>query len=162
MTKDVMINSKERTKKEKTSLTKHKENLQKNKENITSKSKEKNHKKSKKNKDSKLKISKENITYASLLIIDIFIIIYSAKKNYANYVSLAGSKNTYIGDNSLHLILGKNYITLIITAFFCIYICLLNKIILKKKNTKKFITILLLSLLIINCILFYAFTNKIY
>lgn len=108
------------------------------------------------------KIAKEKITYLILLIIDILIIVYSARNNYANYVSLTGSKSTYIGDNSLHLIFGKNYITLIITAFFFAYVCLLNKFLFKKKNTAKFIMMLLFSILTINCILFYTFTNKIY
>ena len=109
-----------------------------------------------------LKITKDKVIYLLLGIIDIIIIIYAARKNYANFVSLAGSKSTYIGDSTKNLIFGKNYITLLTTAFFFIYICLLNKFMFHKKNTKKFVIILLLLLLIINCTLFYAFTNKIY
>ncbi len=108
------------------------------------------------------KITKEYIIYLILGLLDIVIIIYSARHNYAHYVSIAGSKNVYIGDTFRNLIFGKNYITLVITAFFFSYICLLNKFMFHKKNTKKFVLILLISLILVNCILFYTFTNKIY
>ena len=120
----------------------------------------------KNNKENKSKnktiITKETISYAILSIVDIILIIYAARKNYANFVSIAGSKNIYIGKNTRYLLLGKNYITLIITLFFYIYICLLNKLILHKNNTKKFLILFPIVLLIINCLLFYIFTNKIY
>ena len=118
----------------------------------------------KNNKENKNKtiITKETISYAILSIVDIILIIYAARKNYANFVSIAGSKSIYIGKNTRYLLLGKNYITLIITLFFYIYICLLNKLILHKTNTKKFLILFPIILLITNCLLFYIFTNKIY
>ena len=120
----------------------------------------------KNNKENKSKnktiITKETISYAILSIVDIILIIYAARKNYANFVSIAGSKNIYIGKNTRYLLLGKNYITLIITTFMYIYTFLLNKFILHKNITKKELILFPIILLLINCILFYIFTNKIY
>lgn len=115
-----------------------------------------------KKKMKKINITKDTISYIILFIINIILIIYSARKNYANYVSIADSKNIYIGKNTRYLLLGKNYITLIITTFMYIYTFLLNKFILHKNITKKELILFPIILLLINCILFYIFTNKIY
>lgn len=109
----------------------------------------------------KTKISKKNIFYLVLLILDIVIIIYSARHNYANYVSIDGTSSTFIGDTK-DLFFGKNYITLITTAFFFVYTCLTNKFLFQRKNTKKFIFTLLTFLLILNLLLFFIFTKRVY
>lgn len=109
----------------------------------------------------KNKISKKNIFYLVLLILDIVIIIYSARHNYANYVSVGGSTPTFIGDTK-DLFFGKNYITLITTIFFFVYTCLTNKFLFQRKNTKKFVFTVLISLLILNLLLFFIFTKRIY
>ena len=87
-------------------------------------------------------LTKQNITYFILLILDIIIIIYSARHNYANYVSINQEKSIFVGD-SKDLLFGKNYITLITTIFFFVYTLLLNKALFHKKNTKKFILLFL-------------------
>lgn len=106
-------------------------------------------------------LTKRNITYFILLILDIAIIIYSARHNYANYVSINQEKSIFVGD-SKDLLFGKNYITLITTIFFFVYTLLLNKALFHKKNTKKFIIFLLLLLLILNITLFFIFTKRVY
>jgi hypothetical protein len=106
-------------------------------------------------------ITKETIFYFILLVLDIAIIIYSARHNYANYVSLDNTKKVFVGKTK-HLLFGKNYITLITTIFFYVYILLSNKILFHKKNKKKFIVTTALILLILNITLFYLFTKRIY
>lgn len=109
----------------------------------------------------KNKITKKHIFYLILLILDIAIIIYSARHNYANYVSVDGSTPTFIGDTK-DLFFGKNYITIITTAFFFGYTCLTNKFLFQEKNSKKFIFTLLVFLLILNLLLFFIFTKRVY
>lgn len=106
-------------------------------------------------------LTKQNITYFILLILDIIIIIYSARHNYANYVSINQEKSIFVGD-SKDLLFGKNYITLITTIFFFVYTLLLNKALFHKKNTKKFILLFLTVLLILNITLFFIFTKRVY
>ena len=109
----------------------------------------------------KSKITKKNIFYSILLILDIIIIIYSARNNYANYVSIDGSDPIFIGKTK-DLLLGKNYITLITTAFFYIYTLLTNKILFHQKNNRNSIIGLLIFLLLINITIFFIFTKRIY
>lgn len=105
--------------------------------------------------------NKKNIFYTVLIIIDIIIIIYFARHNFANYVSLEGSKSVFIGDKK-DLLFGKNYITLITTLFFYIYILISNKMLFHQKNTKKFSISLLIFLILLNTILFFIFTKRVY
>lgn len=109
----------------------------------------------------KNKITKENIIYFIIAILDIFIIIYSARKNIINYVSIDSSKPIYLGDKH-NLFLGRNYITLITTIVVYIYILALNKFYFKKKISLKYMILVLLILLLLNCIIFYLFTTKVY
>ena len=109
----------------------------------------------------KSKLNKRTIMYIILLILDIIIIIYSARHNYANYITINEDRKMFVGD-SKDLLFGKNYITLITTFFFFIYTLLANKILFHKKNTKKFIILLLLFLLTLNIILFFIFTKRVY
>lgn len=99
--------------------------------------------------------------YLIMLILDIAIIIYSARNNHANYVTLTNNQSMFVGDTK-DLLFGKNYITLIITFFFFIYTLLTNKLLFHIKNTQKFIIILLISLLTLNTVLFFIFTKRIY
>ena len=108
-----------------------------------------------------LKPKNQNIIYGVLVLIDIFIIIYSARHNYANYAKLINKERIFIG-NTKNLFFGRNYITLIVTFFFFIYILMCNKLLFNKKNTKKSILLTGLFLLILNIVLFYIFTKKIY
>lgn len=108
----------------------------------------------------KNKITKKNILYLVLLILDIAIIIYSARYNFANYISM-GTKTIFVGETK-NLLFGKNYISLITTIFFFSYICIINKFLFHQKINKKFVLSLLIFLLILNISLFYIFTKKVY
>ena len=61
-----------------------------------------------------------------------------------------------------YLLFGRNYINLIITIFFYLYICLINRFFLKRKNTKRFLWWLLIGIIFLNLVLFFCFTRKIY
>ncbi len=101
------------------------------------------------------------IIYLILLIVDITIVIYCARRNYANYVSIKEIGEIFVG-NTKNLLFGRNYITLIITFFFFVYALLCNKFLFNKKTTKKNIILTIIFLLILNITLFYIFTKKIY
>ena len=119
-------------------------------------------KKLSKHEENKKTISKRIIIfYIILLLINITMIIYSARHNYVNYVSLPGNERILISKNEI-LLFGRNYIALIITAFFSIYTLLFNKYLLKLKNTKKLSISTLLFYLILNIFLFYIFNKKIF
>ena len=104
-------------------------------------------------------LTKENIIYAIILLVDIFLVIYTARKNIVNYVTIE-NKRKYIGKKYI-LFFGRNYITLLITFIIYAYYIILNKIKLKKKHTKKHLIITLIGLFIFNCLLFYLFTKKV-
>ena len=104
--------------------------------------------------------TKKNIIYLLLIVVDIGLVIYVARKNIVNYVDI-GEKNIFIGDKK-NLWLGRNYISLIITVFFYIYTCVLHRYFLHEKNTKKFLIGLFFFLIILNGLLFYLFTVRVY
>ncbi|MBR3162286.1 MAG: hypothetical protein IKF19_06115 [Bacilli bacterium] len=107
------------------------------------------------------KLTKQKIFYSLIASIDITFIIYCAKHNYANYVNSPIDGTFFVGD-SKDLLFGKNYINLIFTTFIYIYLLLSNKIFFNKKTTKKNMLKLLITLFLINTILFFAFTKRIY
>ena len=104
---------------------------------------------------------KRNIFYLILLVIDIIIIIYSARHNYVNYVTLDNTEPFLLSDKK-DLFFGKNYITIITTLFFYIYTLLCNKILFHQKNKKSFTIGLFIFILLLNLILFFIFTKRIY
>ena len=121
-------------KKEETPNNKEKQQLKKKTTNKQNNNKEQL--KSKKEKiNIKSKLNKRTIMYIILLILDIIIIIYSARHNYANYITINEDRKMFVGD-SKDLLFGKNYITLITTFFFFIYTLLANKILFHKKIQK--------------------------
>ena len=105
-------------------------------------------------------INKDNIFYFVLLLIDISIIIYSARHNYANYVTI-NRKKVFIGKTK-NILFGRNYIVLITTLFIYVYTLLSNKILLHKENKKEYIIKYGILLLLLNITLFYIFTKRIY
>lgn len=109
----------------------------------------------------KKNLTKKNIFYLIVFILDITIIIYSARNNFANYVSTDKNKSIFIGETK-NLLFGRNYITIITTIFFFGYIALSNKILFKQKNTNKNLIFLFAFLLILNISLFYIFTKRVY
>lgn len=106
------------------------------------------------------KLTRKNIVYFILFLFDIILVIYMARKNVVHYVRIA-DQNLFISQTK-YLLFGRKYITLIVTAFFYIYICLVHRFFLQEKNTKKFLICLLVVLLILNCFLFCLFTKRIY
>ena len=148
------------TKKEDTQNKKKNKNI-KTKKIITKKQNKENLRNQIKKVNIKSKLNKKIIMYIIMLILDVSIIIYSARHNYANYITINKDHKMFVGD-SKDLLFGKNYITLITTFFFFIYTLLANKILFHEKNTKKFIILLLLFLLILNIILFFIFTKRVY
>lgn len=120
--------------------------------------------KKKKNKKEKLNlkkyITKQNIIYLIIAISDIFLIIYSARKNMINYVKIE-NKKMYLGAKT-NLIFGRNYISLVTTLVVYTYTLLINKVYFKKKTNIKNYIIFLILLLLLNCLIFYIFTNRVY
>lgn len=112
-------------------------------------------------KQQELEIQKknQNIFYLVLAIVDVATIIYFARHNIVNYVKV-GEKTVLISSTK-NLLLGKNYIVLITSAFFYIYTIVTRKILFKQNLTKKFILFLLAFIFGLNIALFYLFTKKI-
>ena len=129
-------------------------------ENNPKKTKRKNNNISKYIKKLKKYLTKTNITYITILLLDIILTIYLAKHNMVNYAVVLDEE--IFVSKTRYLLLGRNYINLITTSFFYIYLCLVNKFFLHNKNTKKFLLYSLLLLTIINITLFIIFTQKIY
>lgn len=104
--------------------------------------------------------SKKNIIYFIIFILDMGLVIYFARKNVVNCVVIS-DKTIVVGGNN-RLLFGKNYITLVVTFFFYVYICLINKVIFKEKKNEIFYVLLFLVLILLNIGLFYLFTKRVY
>ena len=104
--------------------------------------------------------TKVNITYFVLFLIDIIFAICFARQNVVHYVVVL--KHEIFVSKTRYLLFGRNYINLILIAFFYLYICLVNKFFLRRKNTKKFLLLLFISLSILNILLFFIFTKRVY
>lgn len=105
-------------------------------------------------------LTKVNITYFIFFLIDIILVIYLARGNRVNYV-LIFDEEIFVSKTK-YLLWGRNYVNVIVTVFFYIYGCLLNKFYLKRKNSKKFLLSLLGILLVLNVLLFVIFTKRVY
>lgn len=114
----------------------------------------------KKDKKNKYFLKKQNLVYIFLILIDIFIIIYCARKNVVNYVEVLGHE-VFVGDTK-NLLFGRNYITLVVSLFFYVYTLSLQKIFFRKKLSKKYLITLFLFYLVLNIFLFYIFTKRVY
>lgn len=114
----------------------------------------------KKKKNIKRLFTKTNIIYGSLFLIDIILVIFMARSNIVNYVEIAGH-NVFVSETK-YLLLGRNYINIIITIFFYIYTILIRKLILHQKLTIKYLILLLFVLVALNLLLFFIFTKRIY
>ena len=95
-----------------------------------------------------------------LLIIDIVLIIYVAKENVSHYVNVNG-KDIFIGKTK-NLLLGRNYITVVVSVFIYLYGLLINKVMLGNKINIKKLVLIFIGILILNMIVFCIFTNRIY
>lgn len=105
-------------------------------------------------------MTKTNITYSILLLLDVVLIIYLARQNIVNYVVVSDVE--IFVSKTRYLLWGRNYINVIVIAFFYIYTLLINKFILHKKSTKKFLILLFIVLVLLNVLLFIIFTKRVY
>ena len=105
-------------------------------------------------------LNKKCFIYFLLLLFDVILVIYSAKNNVVNYVTIAG-EDIFVS-KTRYLLVGRNYITLIIITFFYGYICLMKRFFLHEKLTKRYLTLLFVILVILNFSLFFIFTERIY
>lgn len=107
-----------------------------------------------------VKNNKNKLVLLILGLLDIILIIWCARDNVANYVMLDG-EDIFVGETK-NLLFGRNYITLVITVFIYVYGFFINKVLLKNKIKFKYWVILFVIILVINMLLFYLFTNKVY
>ena len=143
-----------------TSLEKEKKlSNMKKKTNISNNKKTKDVKKEKK-KNLKSLFTKTNVTFLILFLLNIILVIYSARKNVVNYVTI--SNQDIFVSKTRYLLWGRNYINIIITVFFYLYSCVINHFFLGRKNTRKFLVSLFFILIILNILLFFLFTKRIY
>ena len=105
-------------------------------------------------------LTKINITYFFVFLVDIIMVVLMARRNVVNYVSIFDEE--IFVSKTRYLLFGRNYINLVIIAFFYIYTCLINKFFLKLKNSKKFLISLFIILVLVNMLLFFLFTKKVY
>lgn len=129
----------------------------KNKVQVKKKKIDKN---SKKKIDIKKYLTKVNITYFMFFLIDIILVIYLARQNIVNYAVVLDEE--IFVSKTRYLLWGRNYVNLIVIAFFYVYGCLVNKFFLKRKLSKKFLLWLLAILLVLNVLLFIIFTKRVY
>lgn len=133
------------------------------KKNVVKDTKNKKSKKVEVNKrkfDLKKYLTKDNITYFALLLFDIVLVIYLARQNIVNY-AVVMDEEIFVSKTK-YLLWGRNYVNVIVIAFFYVYTCLVNKFFLKKKNTKKFLLWLFGVLVVVNVLLFVIFTKRVY
>ena len=106
------------------------------------------------------KTKKKIIIYSIIMLIDIIMIFLFAKRNILHFVVVGNKKVNVSGTN--RMLFGKNYITLIVTFFLYIYICMINKVVFKEKKKELFYVILFLGLIIINILLFVICSKRVY
>ena len=109
----------------------------------------------------KEKLTKKNIFNLLICLIDITLIIYFARHNYANYVTSKTEGTFFIGD-SKDLLFGKNYIVIIFSSFIYIYTLIINILLFKIKYSNKKQLKLFIITFLINIVLFFIFTKRIY
>ena len=105
-------------------------------------------------------LNKVNVTYFLLFLFDVVLVIYLARKNIINYVEVL-DEEILVGKMK-YLFLGRNYINFVVILFFYIYICLINRFFLHRKNTVKFLLLSLVVLVILNILLFILFSKRVY
>ena len=134
------VKSKKNTKKELVNKTKGKTNIRKKESN------KKDY--GRLNKIKNFILNNKNLVLMIILgIIDIILIICFARDNYANYADVKG-KTIFVG-KARNLLFGRNYVGLLVTFFIYFYVLLSIFF----SSTPEFI---------INILLFYGFTIKIY
>lgn len=100
------------------------------------------------------------IVYIILLLLDLGLIIYTARGNIVNIVNING-RDMYVGEFK-NLLFGRNYVSLVITLFIYLYFMVVDKFFLKNKfNIKKYLLVLI-CLILFNILMFYLFVNRVY
>ena len=108
----------------------------------------------------KIKPTFSIISNAFLLVLDLGLIIYTARGNIVNIVNING-RDMYVGEFK-NLLFGRNYVSLVITLFIYLYFMVVDKFFLKNKfNIKKYLLVLI-CLILFNILLFYLFVNRVY
>ena len=106
-------------------------------------------------------IKNKNILMVSILfVIDLVLIIWFAKENYANYAKVK-DELIFVGDTK-NLLFGRNYIGLIVTLFIYFYGIIVSKFLCRNKLNIKWLVGCFIVILLFNMLMFYLFTNKIY
>ena len=103
---------------------------------------------------------KLHLCHFLLIVCDIILVIYCARQNKVHYVKLF-DENIFVG-NTRDLVLGRNYVNVIISCFFYIYMLLIEKFFLHRNVNKKTLICFFVGIWCINLILFCIFTQKIY
>ena len=106
------------------------------------------------------KLTKKNLIYVVLLLADVILVIYMASRNCVNYIEVGGEE--IFVSKSRYLLVGRNYINLIIIAFFYFYTLAIKKFLFREKITKKYLLWLFIFLIVLNMGLFLIFTKRIY
>ena len=106
------------------------------------------------------KLTKKNLIYVVLLLVDVILVIYMASRNCVNYIEVGGEE--IFVSKSRYLLVGRNYINLIIIAFFYFYTLAIKKFLFREKITKKYLLWLFIFLIVLNMGLFLIFTKRIY
>lgn len=108
----------------------------------------------------KNKIKLEYLVVLLLVLLDIGLTICFAKKNIINYATIL--ENEVFVSKTRNLLVGRNYIVLIVTVFFAIYMVAFQKYFFKRKISVKYVIFILLAFLFLNVLLFYFFTKRVY
>ncbi len=103
---------------------------------------------------------KRILVHFALIVIDVILVWYMARRNMVHLVQLNG-KDVLLG-NTRFLLFGRNYVNLIIIAFFSIYTIFLQRFFFKRKLIWKFILGVILFYFVLNIVLFSIFTVRIY
>ena len=104
--------------------------------------------------------NKNKLMVSILFVIDLVLIIYFAKENYANYAKVK-DELIFVGDTK-NLLFGRNYIGLIVTLFIYFYGIIVSKFLCRNKLNIKWLVGCFIVILLFNMLMFYLFTNKIY
>ncbi len=104
--------------------------------------------------------TKANICHILLIVCDIVLVIYCARNNKVHYVKMF-DENVLVG-NTKDMLLGRNYINVIISCFFYIYMLLIERFFLHRRVNKKTLIRFFVGVWCINLLLFFVFTQRIY
>ena len=105
-------------------------------------------------------LSKENFIYLFIVLINIVFTIYIAQKTSIHYAKVLG--NNILVTNNLYMFFGRKYVNLLIIGFFSLYTILIRKFILKRKNKLSTFFFILLFYFLLDILLFYIFTKRIF